>query len=112
MATCSCSCARGVDSVVAMVMKLLGIACASCKAFNKSLIDLRMLAALETKTKFASFHSGVDTALRHIVKVKHAFNGLAKLTVFQICHVDCLQLYSESVCLFQMIFHATCCLLY
>ena len=60
--TCWCGCTRGVSSVVVVVMKLLGIACASCKSFNKSLIDLMRLAAFETKTESAPFHSGVDPA--------------------------------------------------
>ena len=57
------ACTRGVASVVAMAMTLLGIAFASCKAFSKSLIDFMRLAAFEMKTEFASFHFGVDTAM-------------------------------------------------
>ena len=54
--TCWCGCTRGVLSVVVGVLKLLGIACASCKAFNKSLIDFIRLAAFEMKTEIASLH--------------------------------------------------------
>ena len=62
VATCWCGCTGGVLLVVVVAIKLLGIALASCKSFNKSLIDLMRLAAFETKVEIASFHSGVDPA--------------------------------------------------
>ena len=64
MLTCWCDCTTrsGVAPVVAVVMKLLVIACASCKALNRQVFYLMRLAAFEMKTEIASFHSSVDTA--------------------------------------------------
>ena len=66
-----------------VAMKLLGIACANCKSFNKSLIDLMRLAAFETKTEIAFFHSVVDPACFIAVHTILATSDNSyKLTVF------------------------------